>query len=294
MTIVIFISCFDKENTSPNIFEEVEKYEDSVHIFAPNLSEEQNTYKGCFSKNYEKFYFFKLINGRYTPYKSIIRNGSWQNPEVLNYLDSTYSYTYQVINPINNEMVIMSNKRHTLDTIYDDYFDFIFWKIKKNDSLTNLIEIGPPNLLNVYKSQPSLNNDERIYFTASPLRKRKQFYFIEKGSEGYGIALPFKELNEMNQNTNIWIENFAMHPDKKYMIICIREIIDNSLSSRDLYISYNHPNKWTEPVKLNKSGINTDEDEAFPYFSQDGKYFMFTRNRSRFFITSTATFNSWH
>ena len=77
---------------------------------------------------------------------------------------------------------------------------------------------------------------------------------------------------------------FAVDPDEKYLIVSIR---DSTSLNPDFYISYYKGNDWSIPKKL-KGGINTPETEAFPYITPDGKYFIFTRAFSQFYIIPTS------
>ena len=77
---------------------------DSLMIFATELALENNTYKGCFSDDYNTFYFFRKSESeahKYIPYQSNFRNGKWTKPIVSSYYNEKYSCNLSTESPGN-------------------------------------------------------------------------------------------------------------------------------------------------------------------------------------------------
>ncbi len=101
----------------------------------------------------------------------------------------------------------------------------------------------------------------------------------------------FEPVNKWRENKDWEIYEFCMAPDKNYMVITIQEKRDDKNLNTDLYISYFKNNEWTEPEKLGNS-ITTESTENFPYITPDGRYLIFTRAFSQFYIMNTNIIRS--
>lgn len=276
------------------------KYEniDSLTVFAPELAVARNTYKGSFSDDYNTFFFFRKKakdQEKYIPYQSTFEKGRWNEPQVAEYYDEDYSFTYQLNVPKEDQLIFLSNMRTKNDTT--DRPNYNFWSINQTDgSYESPQELGPESLMYNYNSQPSMAKSGTIFFTSdTPDWAHTYSYKMELlDNDTYDEPKPFEPINRWRSQQGLTIYEFAMAPNQDYLIVCIKEESKKGTLNTDLYISYFKNNDWTRPKKLN-NGINTAETENFPVVTADGKYLIFTRAFSQFYIipidilTETAT-----
>lgn len=260
--------------------------DDSLMVFAPELALKENTYKGSFSDDLNTFYFFRKDtagNSNFIPYQSNFKDGKWSPAEVVSYYDKQYSYTFQLPIPGTDQLIIISNMRTANDS--SDYPNYNFWSVTQSgDQWSSPKEFGANRLVTNYNSQPSITHNGSIYFSSFTRDYRNQYpYKMEKVDGEYKEPKIFKPIEKV-RNTSGWkVGPFAMDPEEKFMIMTIKED-DNK--NDDLYISYSKDGEWTDPSKLNNS-INTLEKEGFPYLTPNGKYLIFTRAKSQFYIVPT-------
>ena len=260
--------------------------DDSLMVFAPELALKGNTYKGSFSDDYNTFYFFRKDtagSSNFIPYKSDFKDGKWAPAEVMGYFDNQYSYTYQLNVPGTDQLILIS----TMKTAHDssDYPNYNFWSVTgSGNDWSNPEEFGSKELTDNYNSQPSITNNGTIYFSSWTRDYRNQYPFkMEKVDGSYTEATIFEAVDDWRRSAKWKVGPFTMDPDEKFMIITIKAGDDNN---DDLYISYAKDRSWTEPTKL-KNSVNTAEKEGFPYLTPDGKFLIFTRAKSQFYIIPT-------
>ena len=259
--------------------------DDTLMVFAPELALEGNTYKGSFSDDLNTFYFFRKDTAGssiFIPFKSDFKDGKWGPAEVMGYYDKQYSYTYQLNIPGTDQLIFISTMKTANDS--SDYPNYNFWSVTKSgDNWSNPEEFGSKKLTDNYNSQPSITNKGTIYFSSWTRDYRNQFPYKMEKDGNYTEATIFEAVEKWRKSSKWRVGPFAMDPDEKFMILTIKED-DNS--NDDLYISYSKNEKWTAPTKLGAS-INTAAKEGFPYLTPDGKFLIFSRAKSQFYIVPT-------
>lgn len=262
--------------------------DDSLMVFAPELSLQGNTYKGSFSDDLNTFYFFKKDTtgtSFFIPYKSDFKDGQWSPAEEVGYFDKQYSYTYQLMIPNTDQLIFISNMRTANDS--SEYPNYNFWSVTKSgDNWSKPEQFGSSSgeLISNYNSQPSISNNGSVYFSSFTRDYRSQDpYKMELVDGEYKKPRVFKAVEKIRNISGWKVGPFAMDPDEKFMILTIKED-DNQ--NDDLYISYSKDGDWTAPSKLDDS-INTIDKEGFPYLTPDGKFLIFTRAKSQFYIVPT-------
>lgn len=259
---------------------------DSLTEFAPELSIPDNTFKGSFSDDYNTFYFFRKIAPgveKYVPYQSTFRDGTWEEAVIPDYYDEEYSYTYQLNIPDSEKFVFISDMPTASDTSSRPNYNF--WTLDKLSG--HIEELGPKELIYHYNSQPSVSNKGTIYFTSdTPDWSKTESYKVNISNGIYGEPELFEPVNAWRDNENWTVFEYAISPNEDFMIVCIQEDAGEGLNA-DLYISYQENESWTMPEKLGNS-INTSETENFPVITMDGKYLIFTRAFSQFYIIPTS------
>ncbi len=278
--LVFLVGCESSEHGLSE-YEEI----DSLTEFAPELSIEGNTFKGSFSDDLNTFYFFRKIAPnveKYVPYESRFKDGNWMEPVIPEYYDEDYSYTYQLNVPNSEKLVFISDKRTDADTSARPNYNF--WILNKVNNHTE--ELGVNNLIYHYNSQPSIVNDGTIYFTSdSPDWSKTESYKMSYESGAYTEPELFEPVNRWRENESWTIYEYTMSPEGDYMIVCIQED-EGAGPNVDLYISYLENESWSVPKKLGAS-INSPETENFPVITMDGKFLIFTRGFSQFYIMPT-------
>lgn len=264
--------------------------ETKAALFAPNLAIEGNTYKGCFSDDFNTFYFFRKAAPdveKYIPYQSVFQNGKWSEPTLAKYYDEKNSYTYQLKIPGSDELVFISNLKTKNDTSAVPNYNF--WSITESENAwENLKELGPQKLIYNYNSQPCITTDGTIYFTStSPDWRNKISYKMEKRDGKYQEPEIFEPINNWRKKENWRIHAFSVSPNQKHLIVCVQQK-NETVFNTDLYVSHFKNGAWTFPKKFGDS-INTMTTESFPHFTQDGKFFLFTRGFSQFYIIPTES-----
>lgn len=259
---------------------------DSVTRFAPELAIKGNTYKGSFSDDFTRFYYFKKsdsVSEKYIPYQSRFKKGKWSPGEIMPYYNSKQSYTYQLNIPGSDQHIFISDMRTAVDTTAHPNYNF--WSASNtHGSWGSPEELGPHDLVLNYNSQPCITKDGTIYFTSNtPDWRTTLSYQMDFVNGIYQEPTLFEPVNNWREKENWVVYEYCMAPDKSYLIVCIQKKEGQEHLNTDLYISYSTDGVWTSPKRLGSS-INTTETENFPYITPDGKYLIFTRAFSQFNI----------
>ena len=265
---------------------------DSLTVFAPELAEKGNTYKGSFSDDLTQFYYFKKsdsVSEKYIPYQSRFENGKWGPGEVMPYYNKSQSYTYQLNIPGSNRHIFISDLRTAQDTTVRPNYNF--WSVTKvKEQWKSPEELGPTQLVQNYNSQPCIVNDGTIYFTSdTPDWSTTLSYQMQLVDGKYQEAVLFEPAVDWRKNEDWVVYEYTMAPDKSYLIVCIQKKNGQKRLNTDLYISYPEKGSWTYPEPLGLD-INTDETENFPYITSNGRYLIFTRGFSQFYIVPVEQF----
>ena len=292
-SLFIYTSC-KNENKKANAYFDAFETLDSVAVFAPELALKGNTYKGSFSKDYQTFYFFRNETPNqedYRIYVSKLDKGKWSQPEKIGFSDNQ-SDVYPFFMPNSDSLFFTSYRRVPADTSKKTNANFWFsdWEEGK---WQKPLPFEAANLIYNYNSQPCVTLDETIYFTSNlPDWSRTYTYFMKKNKDGYDAPQPFEPVNTFRQkDTLTQFFEVCVAPDKTYMILtaALKNSKNGANNSADLFISFNKNGTWTIPRNLG-SLINTDKTECFPYITPDGKFLLFTRDFSNFYIIPTKSF----
>lgn len=282
--LLVFSSCqAQKKQNGISAF----KSQTSLTLFAPELALDRNTYKGSFSDDFNTFYFFRKDfskKDKYLPYITHFKDGRWQKPYLAPYYKEHQSYTYQLNIPHSDQLIFIADLRTKNDV--SDHPNYNFWSINKSKlDREQPKELGPQKLIENYNSQPSITQNGTIYFSSlTPDWSKQLSYKMEKQNGAYLEPVLFEPVNQWRSQEDWKVGPFAMAADESFLVVSIQDFNDGNT---DLYISFNKNNTWTAPKKL-EAGISTPEVEAFPYITADGKYLVFTRAFSQFYIISTS------
>ena len=286
--MVCLLSC-DNASTRSAIFDPYRNNKKPVP-FAVELSIKGNTYKGCFSKDYSIFYFFRHhVPNRenYRIYQSVFTDGKWKKPELVSFSDSS-SDLYPIISPTEKSKLFFTSYRRTPgDTSAKPNANF--WiSTRTADHWGSPVPFAEANLIYNYNSQPCITDSGNIYFTShTPDWSQTVTYRLAYKNGNYQNPEPFDFVNKLREkDTSRTVFEVAVSPDESYMILTIAE---NRQDSK-LFVSRKTRGAWTEPISIGDL-IKDHMTGNFPYITPDGEFLIFTRHFDGFFILPTDAFS---
>ena len=286
LTIIAF-SCKTASHYS-DIFDKYENIKQPVS-FVSTLALPGNTYKGCFSNDYSTFYFFRHHTPNtddYRIFQSTFRAKKWGEPDEINFSDMN-SDLYPMISTKQQDKLFFSSYRRTpTDTSQKTNSNF-WYTIKTNNSWGKPVPFEQADLIYNYNSQPCITNSGNIYFTSNTPDWSKTLTYMMKYNENiYEKPVPFDFVNQLRDKdsaTTFW--EICVAPDETYMIMTISE----KGKPAKLHLSVKINEKWQYPVYIGDI-IKEDMSGNFPYITKDGKFLLFTRAFSSFYVIPVKTF----
>ena len=254
--------------------------------FAPALAVKGNTYKGCFSPDYLTFYFFRQVTAGqedFRIYQSRYTKTGWSDPVQIDFSE-TYSDLYPMISPIDTNRIFLTSYRRIVGDTSKKPNANLWYSLKSNGIWTKPTPFPNADLINNYNSQPCITTDGTIYYTSNLQDwSRTITYKVDFVDGQYQQVLPFDPVNVFRvRDTTRNIFEICMAPDKSYMILTIAA----KQGKAELFISRFIDKTWTDPKPL--SGITgSDMTGNFPYVTPDGKFLLFTKEFSAFYILPT-------
>jgi hypothetical protein len=270
------------------IFSKFENIDKPVS-FASELSLKGNTYKGCFSSDYSKFYFFrhKTQNAEdYRIFRSSFFDGKWNEPQEIDFSNGN-SDLYPLISTLDEDKLYFASYRR-IPTDTSEKSNANFWVSSKVDTVwSKPIPFLQADLIYNYNSQPCITKNGSIYFTSdTPDWRNTLTYKMEYKDGAYQKPALFYPVNQFRKaDSTRSIFEVCVAPDESYMILTISE----NHKDAKLFISQNEASFWTEPRYLGDI-IKSDMTGNFPYITPNGRFLIFTRDFSGFLILPTATF----
>lgn len=287
VVVIAGLSCNSESNTN-SIFDSYENIRKPAP-FVPELALKGNTYKGCFSSNYTTFYFFrhkKPDHEDYRIFQSTFLEDKWGEPKEVIFSD-TSSDLYPMASTIEaNKLFIISYRRTPTDTTKKPNANF-WYTTKTNNDWGKLMPFEQANLIYNYNSQPCITQSGNIYFTsATPDWSKTLTYKMEYKDGTYQKPVLFDYVNSLRiADTTKTYWEICVSPDEEYMIMTISE----KGKEAKLYLSSKIQEMWTSPIYIGDI-IKEDMSGNFPYITKDGKFLIFTREFSSFYILPTKIF----
>ena len=263
---IIFFSsgCFSEKNESKESYLGQKPPGLKAEIFAPDIvsTDENDEYGFTLSAKTKELYFTRKFKN---PRRDFIFSSKFTTkglniPEKVGFIKDD-NIAEPMLSP--NEDLFIFGKR-LQDTILNTITPQV-WYMKKEAAKWS----KPRYLLDGMYA--SMDRDDNIYYTD-----------ISDGIQKSKIARAKFENNSIHE-TEVFSESInsqyqSAHPfvsPKGDFIIFDSERLDG-FGSSDLYISFRKEIGWYTPQNLGE-GINTENYEALPYLSPDGKYLFFTR-----------------
>ncbi len=284
---IVSMSCrtVSKYNTIFNNFENI----DRPSLFAQEIALKGNTYKGSFSEDYSTFYFFrhkKPESEDYRIFQTTFLENKWSEAKEINFSD-TSSDLYPMVSAIEtNKLFFMSYRRTPADSSKKPNANF-WHSVKINGVWEKPMPFEQANLMYNYNSQPCITKNGNIYFTSNtPDWSKTLTYKMEYKDGTYQKPVLFDYINHLRiVDTTKTFWEICVSPNEEYMIMTIS---DKGKEAK-LYLSTKIEEKWTRPKYIGDI-IKGDMSGNFPYITRDGRFLIFTRHFSSFYILPTKLF----
>ena len=210
-----------------------------------------------FSPAGDEMFFVKYYAVQYMEMNYMkVENGVWTEPETPWFVTPDYIDNCPTFSATGDTLYFLSTRPG----------GFIFMTTKENNDWTTPVALQIPIPTGFDLGwQFSINNNRDIY-----LESDSDLYCTRFIGSNYQTpeALP-AVINTSNSE-------FCPYIDPEDNFILFSSNRPDSYGFHDIYISSKDDSgNWTEPVNLG-SEINTDNDEAFAFFSYDNLYFFFT------------------
>jgi WD40-like Beta Propeller Repeat len=220
----------------------------------------------------------------YILYESLLNNGHWSTPTALPF-SGRYRDTDPVLSPDEQLMLFASDR--PVNGIEQHHF--YIWQVKRRGAGWGKPEIlkGPVNdgFDQVFCSIAANGN---LYFTSS---RKGGVYDIYRSRLVDGEYQRAEEFGTDFNSPNIDTFEATIAPDESFLLIGSFGRQPGNGSS-DLYISYNRNGTWTKPQNLG-TVINTPARDYSPRISGDGKWLLFTSEKSDRPLPSPITYEQF-
>ena len=268
------IENFKLEENQAEDFYFAEKLPGNIpELFVPSLLQSDYHEIDCLFSPNNRFFFFTRSKLDFSETKVFFlerENKVWKKPKSLDFPKQSYlsgvSFSY------------------TQDRIYLNIFEkaekprmAIYYSDYTNNKWFDLSKLEIINSADSHTSYASISKNENLYFHSNREKGLGGFdlYFSEFKDGNY---LPPKNLGEpVNSELNEfhpWI-----NPNEEYLIYDIQKKPSN-IGTQDLYISFKlKDNTWTPPENLGKE-VNSEAAEFRARITPDGKYLLFSSNRT--------------
>lgn len=247
-------------------------------IFAPGIvSTGMNEVEAAFSPDGTELYL-AIMSDIGTDYVAAIamtrlEEGGWTDLEIAPFSDVGLNMD-PFVHPDGSKLYFTSSRPlegEGVETEENEAPKSNFWVVEREgEGWSAPTPIGPP--INGFGNvaAPTVTRDGTMYFTRR----------LEDGWEGIFrsrlVDGQYQEPERLPDNVNTTSAQFhsSIAPDESYLILSIYGR-DDSYGSTDYYVSFRDSNeKWSDVINLGDA-INTEETEAAPCLSPDGRYFFF-------------------
>ena len=282
LIVTFLISCGTKMRKI-NSIQNSEKKIDIPEIFSEGVIsiKDINVFNFAFTNNDKTIYFTKRKgNEKQKIYFTNFENDKWTEPKIASF--STDRDEAPLITP-DGKTLYFGSQRPIPNRPNKGNFDMNIWKTElkngKWNEPTPLNEII--NQVQIEKEEwPSSNqssiftNDGLNFYFSTMIRGTKTIEIFETKQIKGVFTQPIK-INNLFKDDKYWKSTPIISPDGKYLIFNAYDA-PNGNGGEDIYVSKKTENGWSLAQNIGKL-INTKAEEASARFSQDGKYFFFTR-----------------
>lgn len=266
-----------------NSIQNSEKKIEILEIFADGIIsiKDINVFNFAFTNNDKTIYFTRRKgNEKQKIYFTNFENDKWTEPQIASFSTDRDEAPFITRN---GKTLYFGSQRPIPNTQNKGNFDMNIWKTElkngKWSEPTPLNEII--NQVQIEKEEwPSSNqnsiftNDDLNFYFATMVRGTKTIEMFQTKQIKGVFTQPIK-IDNLFKDDKYWKSTPIISPDGKYLIFNAYDV-PNGNGGEDIYVSKKTENGWSLAQNIGKL-INTKAEEAGARFSQDGKYFFFTR-----------------
>jgi WD40-like Beta Propeller Repeat len=280
--VIIFGSC-----TSTKNLKNVISYSDTVvsvpALFAEGVvsTKESSEFNLTFTNDGKAVYFTRRVgNEKQKIYVSNFENKKWTTSKIATF--STDRDETPFITP-DGKTLYFGSQRPIPNRQTKGNFDMNIWKtVWQNGKWcapTPVSEII--NQVQIEKEEWPSSNENSIYtrdgidfYFATMLRGTKRIEIYQTKQMNGEFTKPVK-IDGLFEDDKYWKSTPVISPDGNYLFFNAYGVLDGK-GGEDIYVSKKTNNGWSKAKNVGEL-INTKAEEASARFSNDGKYFFFSR-----------------
>ena len=280
---IVFLSSCATRNLPKASITFSEREIDFPEIFAEDVIsiKDINVFNYAFTNNDKAIYFTRRQgNEKQKIYFSNFENNKWTEPQIASF--STDRDETPFITP-NGKTLYFGSQRPISNRQNKGNFDMNIWKTDwKNgkwseptplNEIINQVQIEKEEWPSSNQSSIFTNDGSNFYF-ATMVRGTKTIEMFQTKQIKGVFTQPIK-IDNLFKDDKYWKSTPIISPDGKYLIFNAYGT-PNGKGGEDIYVSQKTENGWSSAKNIGEL-INTKNEEAGARFSQDGKYFFFTR-----------------
>ncbi|MBU2500955.1 hypothetical protein KJ682_06480 [bacterium] len=245
-------------------------------LFAPGvLSTGLNERDVLFAPDGRRLWYGLMDRGTVTVMTTHLTDSGWSEPVSAGFHpDPSFACFEPALSPDGTRMLFLSNQAAPGQTqgagwanqnIFVSEGDGTGWSTPR--------ALPAPVTTDAAEYFPSLARDGTLYFTREDSTGAGAVWAAEPDGEGYGQP---RRLGEgVNCGTSAY--NASVHPDERWLIVCIQGHRDN-LGPADYWISFRNPQgDWDPVVNLGPTFNGPGRQAASASVSPDGRFLFFSR-----------------
>ena len=286
LTVLFISACGTKVPTKTNIVFS-ERTISIPEIFAERVIslKDVNVFTFAFTNNDKTIYFTRRHgNEKQKIYVTNFEDGKWTEPKTASFS------TDRDENPFvtsNGKTIYFGSQRPIPVRQNKGNFDMNIWKTDwKNGKWSEPTPLNDTiNQVQVEKEEwPSSNqnsiftNDGLNFYFATMIRGTETIEMFQTKQIKGAFTQP-KKIDNLFKDDKYWKSTPIISPDGKYLIFNAYDTPDGK-GGEDIYVSQKTEKGWSLAKNIGEL-VNSKAEEAGARFSQDGKYFFFTRENKK-------------
>lgn len=262
-------------------------------VFAPETISVGNVFRGTFTPDGQRFYFFKKVTEGeedYRIFRSRLINNHWTEPEPV-VLGGDFSDLYPTISPDGRRMVFSSYRPAPGDTAAQPNANLWYVEQEGDDwgAPVYLAKLSTPAH---YDAKPFFGPAGALYFeSTTPDWRTTRSLVTHWDGQAYRPPEPIEAIEHWRTwrpDLHVW--GGVPGPDGTFFVLDVsaRDPETGRAGPSDQWVSLRRPDgSWDEPVPLG-GGLNSDGYDNFTFFSPDGEVLFFVRDFDRFYYVPLA------
>lgn len=243
-------------------------------LFAPGVVSGVASQDGpSFTGDGDEFYFFRWDGGGANYLVMTRRDGVWTEPSAVPF-SKEFDFAKASISPDGHSLVFCTSRGTSEREGREDYD---LWLMERSEGTwIEPTRLGPEVNTEAIECCPVLSPSGDLYFHRDPSEGRGCEILVSTDNEGRRA-----EVENLGPLVNSELQEVdpTIAPDESYLVFCVRDR-EGGFGNNDLHVSFrDHEGAWSRPVNLGP-GINSPQEELTPHVTPDGRYLLFSSNRS--------------